>query len=82
MIEFTHDELLFLSYFEAYPKSKLIRRLCKELRSLEHWEYRKRDMIESILDKLDHMTEDDLDALDPVFDEYELDEELLPSWRR
>lgn len=81
MIEFTHDELLFMSYFKTFPKSKLVRALVRELRSLDHGEHRKRDMIESILDKLEYMSEDDLDSLDPDFDEYELDDELLPSWR-
>lgn len=81
MIEFTHDELLFMSYFKTFPKSKLVRALMRELRSLDHGEYRKRDMIESILDKLEYMSEDDLDSIDPDFKEYELDNELLPSWR-
>ena len=81
MIEFTHDEILFMSYFKTFPKSKLVRALMRELRSLDHEEYRKRDLIESILDKLDGMTEAELDDLDPIFDEYELDDELLPSWR-
>ena len=61
MIEFTHDELLFMSYFKTFPKSKLVRALMRELRSLDHGERRKRDMIESILDKLEYMSEDDLD---------------------
>lgn len=81
MIEFTHDELLFMSYFKTFPKSKLVRALMRELCSLDHEEYRKRDLIESILDKLDGMTEAELDGTDPIFDEYELDDELLPSWR-
>ena len=81
MIEFTHDELLFMSYFKTFPKSKLVRALMRELRSLDHGERRKRDMIESILDKLEYMSEDDLDRIDPDFEEYELDDELLPSWR-
>ena len=81
MIEFTHDEILFMSYFKTFPKSKLVRALMRELRSLDHEEYRKRDLIESILDKLDGVTEAELDDLDPIFDEYELDDELLPSWR-
>ena len=81
MIEFTHDELLFMSYFKTFPKSKMVRALMRELRSLDHGERRKRDMIESILDKLEYMSEDDLDSIDPDFEEYELDDELLPSWR-
>ena len=84
MIEFTHDEYLFMSYFKTFPKSKLIRTLEHELHMVRREDARKRDLIESILDKLEFMSESDLDALDPVFDDdnYTLEEELLPSWRR
>ena len=81
MTAFTHDELLFISYFKTFPKSKLVRSLTKELNSLDGEEARKEEMILSILDKLKTMTEAELDGIDPIFDDYELDEELLPSWR-
>lgn len=81
MTAFTHDELLFISYFKTFPKSKLFRSLMKELNSLDGKESRKEEMILSILDKLKSMTEADLDSIDPIFDEYELDDELLPTWR-
>ena len=81
MTAFTHDELLFISYFKTFPKPKLVRSLMKELNSLDGKESRKEEMILSILDKLKSMTEADLDSIDPIFDEYELDDELLPTWR-
>ena len=57
MTTFTHDELLFISYFKTFPKSKLVRSLTKELNSLDGEEARKEEMILSILDKLKTMTE-------------------------
>lgn len=73
MIDFTIEEKCLLQRYDTLSKIETIHALNKRLRGLGHYDYDKRALIESVMDKLDLLSEDEYDELDLDFDFYDPD---------
>lgn len=73
MIVFNAEEKRLLQKCSSLSKKEALRALTKKLRRLDHYDYDRRDLIETVMDKLDLMTEMEYDNMDFDPDFYDPD---------
>ena len=73
MIFFSPAEKHLMQRYSTLSKKAALRALNKRLRTLDHDEYERRDLIETLMDKLDLISEKEYDNMDFDVDFYDPD---------